>query len=100
MIIYADDLGSGDLGLMGHPTSFTPNLNTFIMEGARLAQYYSPAAICSPSRASLMTGRLFPRVGMYPGVLSPLSKGGLPLAEKTIARALKDLGYVTGGLGE
>ena len=55
IIVYADDLGSGDLGFYGHPTSSTPNLNTFIMEGARLTQYYSPAAICSPSRGSLVS---------------------------------------------
>ena len=99
VIFYADDLGSGDIGFYGHPTSFTPNLDTFLTEGARLTQYYSPAAICSPSRGSLMTGRLFPRLGIWPGVLSPLSKGGLPLSEKTIARALKDAGYVTGAFG-
>ena len=55
IIVYADDLGSGDLGFYGHPTSSTPNLNTFIMEGTRMTQYYSPAAICSPSRGSLVS---------------------------------------------
>ena len=90
----------GDLGTFGHPTSETPNLDTMAAEGAKLMQYYSAATICTPSRASLMTGRLFPRLGMYPGVLSPLSKGGLPLNETTLAAALSSVGYATGGLGK
>ena len=90
----------GDLGAFGHPTSDTPNLDTMAAEGAKLMQYYSAATICTPSRASLMTGRLFPRLGMYPGVLSPLSEGGLPLNETTLAAALRTVGYATGGLGK
>ena len=90
----------GDLGAYGHPTSRTPNIDTMMFEGSKLASYYSAAAICSPSRASLMTGRLFPRLGIYPGVLSPLSKGGLPLSEVTVAAALKAKGYRTGALGK
>ena len=96
IIFFADDLGVGDLGIFGHPTSSTPSINTFVMEGAKLTQYYSAAAICSPSRASLMTGRLFGRAGIWPGVLSPLSIGGLPLTEITVAKALKTAGYTTG----
>ena len=96
IIFFADDLGVGDLGIFGHPTSSTPSINTFVMEGAKLTQYYSAAAICSPSRAALMTGRLFGRAGIWPGVLSPLSIGGLPLTEITVAKALKTAGYTTG----
>ena len=85
LLINADDLGMGDLGCFGHPTSLTPNLDSMANEGAKLMQYYVAASICSPSRASLMTGRLFPRLGIYPGVLSPLSLGGLPKNETTLA---------------
>jgi arylsulfatase A-like enzyme len=74
----------------------TPNLDTLATEGAKLMQYYVAADICSPSRASLMTGRLFPRLGIYPGVLSPLSIGGLPKNETTLAKALSSVGYYTG----
>ena len=75
-------------------------LDRMALEGAKLTQYYSAAAICSPSRAALMTGRHFVRSGIYPGVLSPLSKGGLPLNEITIADRLRHVGYATAMIGK
>jgi len=63
-------------------------------------QYYSAASICSPSRGALMTGRNFVRIGIYPGVLSPLSNGGLNLSEVTVATKLKGVGYRTGMVGK
>ena len=83
------DIGYGDLGCFGNPTSNTPAIDTMAAEGAKLVQYYSAASICSPSRGALMTGRTFGRIGIYPGVLSPLSKGGLPLNETTLAERLE-----------
>ena len=100
ILFFADDLGYGDLGCFGHPTSKTPFIDALAARGAKMTQYYSAAAICSPSRASLMTGRLFPRLGVYPGVFSPLSVGGLPLNATTIADRLGATGYRTGGLGK
>eukprot|EP00051_Salpingoeca_urceolata_P016215 m.214159 g.214159 ORF g.214159 m.214159 type:complete len:637 (+) comp18617_c0_seq7:1578-3488(+) len=100
VIMFADDLGFGDLNSFGHPTSRTPAIDSLAHTGAKLVQYYSAAAICSPSRGSLMTGRLFPRLGIYPGVFSPLSKSGLQLNETTLAKALGSVGYATGGLGK
>ena len=82
------DIGYGDLGCFGNPTSTTPAIDTMAAEGAKLVQYYSAASICSPSRGALMTGRTFGRIGIYPGVLSPLSKGGLPLNETTLVSIL------------
>ncbi len=79
VIIYADDLGYGDLGCFGHPTIRTPNLDRMAVEGAKLTQFYSAASICTPSRAALMTGRLPIRNGMCSdkrGVLFPNSGGG------------------------
>ena len=67
---------------------------------SKLVQYLSAASICSPSRASLMTGRMFTRIGIWPGVLSPLSVGGLPLNETTVASALRSVGWTTGMLGK
>ena len=68
--------------------------------GAKLVQYLSAASICSPSRASLMTGRAFARIGIYPGVLSPLSVGGLPLNETTLPTSLRSVGFTTAMCGK
>ena len=99
MLFFGDDIGYGDLGAFGAPTSVTPALDAMAAEGAKLTQYYSAASICSPSRGSLMTGRSFSRLGIWPGVLSPLSVGGLPLNETTMASKLKSVGYRTGMCG-
>jgi arylsulfatase A len=97
---FFEDLGHGDLGAYGHPTSLTPNLNRFAREGQKLYQYYSAANICSPSRGSILTGRHYARLGVYPGVFSPNSNSGLQLTEITMAKMLKQQGYVTGALGK
>ena len=99
-LFFGDDIGYGDLGAFGNPTSSTPHLDRMAAEGAKLVQYYSAASICSPSRASLMTGRTFGRLGIFPGVLSPLSKGGLLLNETTMAAKLRGVGYRTGMCGK
>ena len=102
VILFADDLGYGDLGSYGHPTIRTPNLDRLAREGLRLTQFYVAASLCTPSRAALMTGRLPIRNGMAGprGVLFPDSAGGLPAAEVTIAEALKAHDYVTGAVGK
>ncbi len=94
VIIYADDLGYGDLGCFGHPTIRTPNLDRMAAEGVKLTQFYSAASICTPSRAALLTGRLPIRNGMCSdkrGVLFPNSGGGIPASEITIAEMLQNL---------
>ena len=100
IILFGDDIGYGDLGSFGSPTDETPMLDRMAREGARMTQYYSAAAVCSPSRASLMTGRHFVRTGVYPGVFSPLSKGGLPLSEITLPQMLQSVGYTTAMMGK
>ena len=63
VVIFADDLGYGDLGCYGHPTIRTPHLDRMAREGMRFTQFYSAAEVCTPSRAALLTGRLPPRSG-------------------------------------
>jgi arylsulfatase A-like enzyme len=99
VLIFADDLGYGDLSCYGHPIIRTPNLDRLAAEGMRFTQYYSANPLCSPSRASLMTGRLHVRTGVN-RVLFPDSTGGLPESEITVAQALKPLGYATCCVGK
>ncbi len=103
VIIYADDLGYGDLGCFGHPTIRTPNLDRMAAEGVKLTQFYSAASICTPSRAALLTGRLPIRNGMCSdkrGVLFPNSGGGIPASEITIAEMLQKSGYTSACVGK
>ncbi len=105
VIIFADDLGYGDLGAYGHPTIRTPNLDRMAAEGQRWTQFYVGASVCSPSRAALLTGRLPVRSGMYgtlgrTRVLFPDSPNGLPHEEVTLAEILKERGYATGVFGK
>ncbi len=103
VIIFADDLGYGDLGCYGHPTIRTPHLDRMASEGIRFTQFYAAASVCTPSRAGLLTGRLPIRNGMCSDkrrVLFPDSGGGLPAEEITIASALKARGYATGCVGK
>nr|XP_040132047.1 arylsulfatase A isoform X5 [Ictidomys tridecemlineatus] len=81
VLIFADDLGYGDLGAYGHPSSTTPNLDQLAVGGLRFTDFYVPVSLCTPSRAALLTGRHPVRMGLYPGVLEPSSRGGLPLEE-------------------
>jgi len=103
VVILADDLGYGDLGCYGHPTIRTPNLDRMAAEGARFTQFYVAAEVCTPSRASILTGRYPIRSGMAHNqfrVLRSISTGGLPASEITIAQALKTQGYTTGMVGK
>lgn len=102
IIIFADDLGYGDLGCYGSPVIATPHLDRMAAEGLRFTDFYSAAEVCTPSRAALLTGRYPIRSGMCGGrrVLFPNSKGGLPEQEITMAEALKSVGYATAHLGK
>lgn len=100
IIIFADDMGYGDLSCYGHPTIRTPNLDKMASEGMRFTQFYVSTNVCSPSRASLLTGRLPVRTGVYPGVFRTNSASGLPLSELTIAELLKQKDYSTAIIGK
>ena len=99
IMIYADDLGYGDLGCYGHPTIRTPNLDRMASEGLRFTQFCSAAPVCTPSRAALMTGRLPVRSGLS-RVLFPYSDGGMPESEVTVAESLRGAGYRTACVGK
>ncbi len=98
VLIFADDLGYGDLGCYGGKAR-TPNLDRLAREGMRFTQFLSANPVCSPSRAALLTGRYPTRVNM-PRVLFPTDMTGLPEDEQTIAQTLKPLGYKTMCIGK
>jgi len=103
IIIFADDLGYGDLSCFGHPTIKTPNLDRMAHEGQKWTNFYVGASVCTPSRAALLTGRLPVRSGMANSktrVLFPDSKNGLPADEITLAEQLKTVGYTTACIGK
>ena len=99
IVILADDLGYGDLGLYGNPDLKTPHLNRLAADGIRLTQHYTGSPLCAPARASLLTGRYNHRTG----ALSVESNRGLDrisLADETIADVFKRAGYATGMIGK
>ena len=102
VLIFADDLGYGDLGSYGHPTIRTPHLDQLAAEGQRWTQFYAGASVCTPSRAALLTGRLPIRYGLSGDrrVLFPDSSLGIPSEEITLAEALREEGYATGIIGK
>jgi arylsulfatase A len=99
VIIFADDLGYGDLGVYGHPTIRTPRLDQLAAEGLKLTSFYAAEPVCSASRYSLLTGRYSVRAGIT-GALMPESKEGLTAGETTVADLLKKAGYRTGIVGK
>jgi len=99
VVILCDDLGYGDTSVYGPSKIRTPNLEAMAREGTVLTDYYSPANLCSPSRAGLLTGRYPVRTGLGYEVIMQPEERGLPLSEVTIAKALKP-DYATGLFGK
>jgi arylsulfatase A-like enzyme len=101
ILIMADDLGYGDLGVYGQEQIQTPNLDRMAGEGIRFLQHYSGSTVCAPSRSVLMTGlhsghtpirgnkEIFP-IGQYP----------MPYGFYTLSGLLQEAGYATGGFGK
>lgn len=99
VIFFTDDQGYQDVGCFRSPLIKTPHLDQMAKEGVRFTDFYSASAVCSPSRAALLTGCYPLRVGV-PVVLWPASKTGLSNSEVTIADMLKEQGYATACIGK
>jgi arylsulfatase A-like enzyme len=94
ILVMADDQGWGDMAYNGHEIIKTPNFDAAAATGLRFDRFYAAAPVCSPTRASVMTGRHPNRMGVF--------KWGYPMRpqETTIAEALKSVGYATGHFGK
>jgi len=100
VVIYCDDLGYGDLSCFGSKDIKTPHLDALARDGARFTNWYSNCPVCSPSRASLLTGR-YPRNAGVTSILGGRrDTPGLKADQVTIAKALKPLGYRTALFGK
>ncbi|MEM6688313.1 MAG: sulfatase [Planctomycetota bacterium] len=99
IIIFIDDMGYGDVEFNGAKGPRTPNLNQMAAEGMRFTDFYVGCAVCTGSRAALLTGCHYQRVGL-PGVLFPNANRGLHPDEWTIADMLGEAGYKTACVGK
>lgn len=106
VLILCDNLGNGDVACLNPKTPHrTPNLDQMAAEGRRLTSFYSASGVCTPSRASLMTGCYPRRIGLHisaigASVLQPVAARGLSQDEETVAELLKRAGYATACFGK
>lgn len=99
VLIFVDDMGYGDLGCYGAQGIRTPHLDRLAQQGMRFTSFCVPQAVCSASRAALLTGCFPNRLGIL-GALGPYSPNALSEKETTLAQLLKGQGYVTTILGK
>ncbi len=99
VIVFADDLGYADIGCFGATGYQTPHLDQLAAEGRKFTHFYAAQAVCSASRAALMTGCYPNRVGVR-GAFGPRAGVGLHLDEVTIAEVVKSKGYATAAVGK
>ena len=100
IVIMADDLGYGDLGVYGSQLIKTPNLDRMALEGARLDSFYSSANVCTAARGGLLTGRYPIRLDLVSDVARPTNDVHLASEEISLAEALKPLGYQSALFGK
>ena len=94
ILVMTDDQGWGQTGYMNHPVLKTPNLNKMAENGICFKRFYAGGPVCSPTRATVLTGRTHDRTGVF-------NHGyALRLQEKTISEALLKAGYATGHFGK
>ncbi len=94
VLVMTDDQGWGQTGYYNHPLLKTPNLDAMAANGLRFDRFYAAGPVCSPTRASVLTGRTHDRTGVF-------SHGcALRHQEKTLPQAMKDVGYATGHFGK
>src|SRR5687767_1852744 len=94
VLVMADDMGWGQTSYNGHPILKTPNLDAMAAAGLRFDRFYAGAPNCSPTRATVMTGRTNDRTGVENHGFA------LRLQENTLPRALREAGYATGHFGK
>lgn len=99
VIVFTDDQGYQDLSCFGSPNIYTPHLDQIAADGLRLTNFYAAQAVCSASRAALLTGCYPNRIGIK-GALFPQSKIGINPMETTLAEMLQEQGYKTGIFGK
>ncbi len=105
VVLLCDNLGYGDTEPFGSTLHRTPHLERMAREGRRLTHFYASAGVCTPSRASFMTGCYAQRVGLHRTprdghVLRPVSPYGLDAGETTVAELLRARGYATAMIGK
>ncbi|SKB41226.1 sulfatase family protein [Maribacter arcticus] len=99
ILIFTDDQGYNDVGVFGAEDIATPNLDQMAKDGAKLTNFYAAQAVCSASRAAILTGSYPNRIGIH-NALMPNSKKGLNPKETTLAEMLKNKGYATAIFGK
>lgn len=99
VLIFTDDQGYNDVGVFGASDIETPNLDALAQKGIRLTNFYAAQAVCSASRAALLTGTYPNRIGIH-GALWPSAPMALNPSETTMAEMLKSKGYATGIFGK
>lgn len=95
IMMMADDLGYGDTGFNGNTIIQTPNMDALSEKGIVMTHFYSGNSVCSPTRATCLTGRHHDRFGVWTA-----NAGHLPAQEITLAKLLKSKGYTTGHFGK
>ena len=100
IVFMTDDQGYGDLSCMGTTDFLTPHIDELATGGARFTNWYSNSPVCSPSRASLLTGRYPGNAGVRASLAGHRKATGLTPETPTIAAAVKDLGYQTAMVGK
>ncbi|MFA6564233.1 MAG: sulfatase [Verrucomicrobiia bacterium] len=99
VIIFCDDMGYADVGCFGAKGYTTPHLDRMAAQGVRFTNFHVPQAVCSASRAGLLTGCYPNRIGIH-GALVPKNTHGIADSEMTIAQVVKQKGYATGMAGK